>query len=74
MKTVRIAAHEGSVENAAQWLRHHLAVSDYEIIEPQFEQHFGCRVVRDPFDDFVYGRIYVEFDEQAAVEFILRWS
>ena len=74
VKTVRLAADIGPVENAAQWLREHLAVSDYEIIEPQFEQHFGCRVVRDPADDFVYGRIYVEFDEQAAVEFILRWS
>jgi hypothetical protein len=75
VKTVRLAADIGSVENAAHWLREHLAVSDYEIIEPQFEEHFGCRVVRDPADDFVYGRIYVEFDdEQAAALFVLRWS
>ena len=74
VKTVRLTAHEGPVLNAAHWLREHLSVPDYEIIEPQFEQHFGCRVVRDPSDDFVYGRIYVEFDEQAAVEFVLRWS
>lgn len=74
MKTVRLAANVGPVENAAHWLRRHLNIPDYENLEPEFEKYFGCRVVRDPSDDFVYGRIYVEFDEQAAVEFILRWS
>lgn len=74
MKTVRLAAHEGPVLNAAHWLREHLAVPDYEIIEPQFEQNFGCRVVRDPSDDWVYGRVYAEFDEQAAVLFALTWG
>lgn len=74
MKTVRLTAQEGPVLNAAVWLREHLAVPDYEIIEPQFEQHFGCRIVRAPPEDFVFGEVYVEFDEQAAALFVLRWS
>ena len=74
MKTVRLTAQDGPVLNAAVWLREHLSVPDYEIIEPQFERYFGCRVVREPPDDRVYGRVYAEFDEQDATLFVLRWS
>ena len=74
MSTVRIRTDQDAVLNAAEWLRRHLAVPDYEIIEPQFEQHFGCRIVRAPPDDFVFGKVYVEFDEQTAALFVLRWA
>ena len=74
MKTVRLTAQEGSVLNAAVWLREHLAVPDYDSVDTEFEQYFGCRVVREPPDDRVYGKIYVEFDEQSAALFVLRWS
>lgn len=74
MTTVRIKTSKAAVLNAAQWLREHLNVPYYENLEPQFEQHFGCRIVRAPPDDFVLGEVYAEFDEQAAALFVLRWS
>jgi hypothetical protein len=74
MKTVRIKTSEDAVLNAANWLRQHLDRPDYEWIEPDFEQYFGCRIVREPLEDFVFGKVYVEFDEQDAVAFVLRWS
>jgi hypothetical protein len=74
MSTVRIRTDQDAVLNAAEWLRQDLAVPDYEIIEPQFEQHFDCRIVRAPPDDFVFGEVYAEFDEQTAALFVLRWS
>lgn len=74
MTTVRLTAQEGPVLNAAEWLRQHLAIPDYNSADTEFEQYFGCRVVRAPPDDFVFGEVYAEFDEQTAALFLLRWS
>lgn len=74
MTTVRLKADQGAVLNAAEWLRQHLNTPDYNSVDTEFEQHFGCKIRREPPDDFVYGKIYAEFDEQAAVAFLLRWS
>ena len=74
MTLVRIKANQDAVLNAAEWLRQHLNTPDYEAVDTDFEQHFGCRVVREPPDDFVFGEVYAEFDEQAAAMFLLRWS
>ena len=74
-KLVCLPADRGPVLNAAVWLRQHLDIHDYETMEPQFEEYFRCRVVREPPHDFVYGRVYAVFDcEQDASCFILKWS
>lgn len=75
MKTVRLPAQDrnGAVYKAAQWLRQYLNTPDYESIDSQFERHFQCRIVRDPPNDFVFGKMYAEFEESEAVTFLLRW-
>ena len=74
-RLVCLPAHKGPVLNAAQWLRQHLDIPDYETVESQFEEYFRCRVVREPPHDLVYGRIFAVFEhEQDATMFILRWS
>ena len=74
-RLVCLPAHKGPVLNAAQWLRQHLDIPDYETVESQFEEYFRCRVVREPPHDLVYGRIFAVFDcEQDATMFVLRWS
>lgn len=74
MSLVRIRTDQDAVLNAAEWLRQHLNTPDYESIDHEFEQHFGCRIRRAPPDDFVFGEVYAEFDEQTAALFLLRWS
>lgn len=74
MTTVRIKTDQDAVLNAAEWLRQHLNTPDYDSVDTEFEQYFGCRVVRAPPNDFVFGEVYVEFDEQTAALFLLRWS
>ena len=72
---VRLSADRGPVYNAAQWLRQHLDIPDYETMESQFEEYFNCKVVREPPHDLVYGRVYAVFDsEQDAAWFIMKWS
>ena len=74
-KLVCLPADRGPVLNAAQWLRQHLDIPDYETMEPQFEEYFNCKVVRIPPHDLVYGQIFAVFDsEQDASWFILKWS
>ena len=74
-RLVCLPAHKGPVLNAAQWLRQHLDIPDYETMESQFEEYFNCKVVRIPPHDLVYGRIFAVFDcEQDATMFVLRWS
>ena len=74
-RLVCLPADQVPVQNAAQWLRQHLNIPDYETMEPQFEEYFNCKVVRDPPHDLVYGKIYAVFDsEQDAAWFIMKWS
>ena len=74
-RSVCLPADQGPVLNAAQWLRQHLNIPDYETMESQFEEYFNCKVVREPPHDLVYGRVYAVFDsEQYANWFILRWA
>ncbi len=74
-RLVCLPAYRGPVLNAAQWLRQHLDIPKYENMEPQFEEYFNCKVVRDPAHDLVYGKIFAVFDcEQDATMFILKWS
>lgn len=74
-RLVCLSAHEGPVMNAAVWLRQHLDIPEYETMEKHFEEYFGCRVVREPPHDLVYGKIFAVFDcEKDANWFILRWS
>lgn len=74
MTRVRLSGRDPAVIKAAEWLRRSLGRPDYEWIEPDFEQHFACSILREPPDDFVFGEVYAEFDEQSAVAFLLRWS
>ncbi len=72
---VRLSADRGPVYKAAQWLRQHLKIPKYENMEPQFEEYFNCKVVREPSHDLVYGKIFAVFDsEQDASWFIMKWS
>ena len=74
-RSVCLPAYRGTVLNAAQWLRQHLDIPDYETMESQFEEYFNCKVVREPPHDLVYGRVYAVFDsEQDAAWFIMKWS
>lgn len=74
-RLVCLPAYKGPVLNAAQWLRQHLNIPEYETMERQFEEYFRCRVVREPPHDLVYGKIFAVFDcEKDANWFILRWS
>ena len=74
-RLVCLPADQGPVLNAAQWLRQHLDIPDYETMESQFEEYFNCKVVREPPHDLVYGRVYAVFDsEQDAAWFIMKWS
>jgi hypothetical protein len=74
MTTARLKADQGAVLNATQWLRQHLNTPDYDSVDTEFEQHFGCKIRRVSPDDFVYGKIYAEFEESEAVAFLLRWA
>ena len=74
-RSVCLPADQGPVLNAAQWLRQHLDIPDYETMDPQFEEYFNCKVVREPPHDLVHGKIYAVFDsEQDAAWFIMKWS
>ena len=74
-RSVCLPADQGAVLNAAQWLRQHLDIPEYETMEKHFAEYFGCKVVREPPHDLVYGRIFAVFEhEQDATMFILRWS
>ena len=46
-RLVCLPAHEGPVQNAAQWLRQQLNIPHYENMEKEFEEYFRCRVVRE---------------------------
>ena len=73
-RSVCLPADQGAVLNAAQWLRQHLDIPDYETMDSQFEEYFNCKVVRIPPHDLVYGQIFAVFDsEKDAMLFILRW-
>jgi len=75
MNTVRLPGWEGPVLNAAVWLRQHLNIPEYEKLEPLFAKYFNCTVIQefDPDNNFIF-KVYVEFDEQDATMFILRWG
>lgn len=74
-RLVCLPANTGPVLNAAQWLRQHLNIPEYETMESQFEEYFNCKVVREPPHDLVYGRVYAVFEHGEDVTmFILRWS
>ena len=74
-RLVRLSADRGPVYKAAVWLRKHLDIPDYETMEPQLEEYFNCKVVREPPHDLVYGKIFAVFDsEQDAAWFIMKWS
>jgi hypothetical protein len=75
--TVRLPAQSQPVLRAAIWLREHLARPDYESIDDDFAEYFGCRVVREPLGGWDYAclDVYAEFDnESAATMFVLKWS
>jgi hypothetical protein len=76
MTAVRLPAQSQPVLRATVWLREHLARPDYESIDDDFAEYFGCRVVREPLGgwDSTCLDVYAEFDEPAATMFLLRWS
>jgi hypothetical protein len=75
MTAVRLPAQSQPVLRATIWLREHLARPDYESIDDDFAEYFGCRVVRGLPDSRDHTRItYVDFDAKAATLFLLRWS
>jgi hypothetical protein len=74
MTTVRLPAQSQPVLRATVWLREHLARPDYESIDDDFAEYFGCRVVRGlPGSPEHTNTTYVDFDAKAATMFLLRW-
>ncbi len=74
MTTVRLPAQSQPVLRATIWLREHLARPDYESIDDDFAEYFGCRVVRGLSERPHTNMTYVDFDAKAATMFLLRWS
>jgi hypothetical protein len=74
MTAVRLPAQSQPVLRATVWLRAHLARPDYESIDDDFAEYFGCRVTRGLSERPHTNMTYVEFDKAAAIMFLLRWS
>lgn len=74
MTAVRLPAQSQPVLRATVWLREHLARPDYESIDDDFAEYFGCRVVQGLPERSHTNMTYVEFNEAAATMFLLRWS
>jgi hypothetical protein len=77
MTKVLLPSWEGSVLNAAMWLRKHYNIPEYEVIEDKFCEYFGCEIytiMMDPPYEKYPGKSYAVFDEKDATLFVLRWS
>ena len=74
---VYLPGWEGAVLNASEWLREHLDLPYWKFMDEPFAEYFGCEIYREmmdpPFEQYP-ARVYAVFTEQAAVEFLLRWS
>lgn len=77
MDKVRLPGWNGPVLNAARWLRGHLDIPEYEVIEDRFCKYFNCeieQVMMDSPNQTFPLYTYAVFKEQDAVMFVLRWS
>ena len=74
--TVRLPGWSDSVIRAAEWLRKHQNIPDYETLEREFAEYFRCRVVtNDGWNRVDHCAVFVEFDSESAVTmFVLKWS
>lgn len=73
--TVRLPGWSDPVIRAAEWLRAHHSIPDYESLEREFACYFRCRVVtNDGWNRVDHCAVFVEFDEAEAAMFLLRWS
>ena len=76
MTTVRLPGWSEPVIRAAEWLRDHHGIPDYESIDQEFAEYFRCRVVKGlpGWPEHTNSPVYAEFDEAEAAMFLLRWS
>lgn len=75
MKTVRLPGWSDPAIRAADWLRDHLDIPNYESLESEFAEYFHCRVVKnDEWNCVDDCAVFLEFDEAEAAMFLLRWS
>lgn len=77
LKLVYIPGWEGAVVNAVRWLRDHKNIPEYQTVDEEFAEYFGCKIVSEMMDppyDNIVGRVYAVFTERDAVAFLLRWG
>lgn len=75
MNTVRLPGWSNPVHRAADWLRDHHNIPDYQSLEKEFAEYFNCRIIRnDEWNQVDNRAVFVEFDEAGAAMFLLRWA
>lgn len=74
-KVVRLPGWEYPAVNAAQWLREHLSIPEYEMLEKQFCDYFNCKLHKEYDQDYPIPKTYIEFfNEKDAIMIALRWA
>ena len=73
---VKISARHPAVQKSAQWLRDHFNIPANQIIFPDYENYFNCKIVStvDPVTKW-WNVDYIEFqNEPNTTMFLLKWS